>query len=399
MYNITVLKKKGRNYMQNKFTVISGADISGSCYLLELNGCRILFDCGSRSGAPYSDHPDIPSPETIDAIFISHAHLDHVSSLAYAAAVCKNARIFMSEQTKEFTRYQLAATIGNYIGAMTDALRFHNSLMTELVMNRIETVPLYTPLEYKTSHGIRYSFYLFDAGHVPGAIMVCLEIEGHKVMYTGDFSAFETSITSPMSFAGGFEPDTMILCGTHARRKDYSIESCNPMYEIERKLRDAYCKNRRIVIPVSQLTKGLELLSLLEGMISCGDFPKSDIYIEQNLLSLASYFEHIDVAFKFPLFSRPLSEWRSDNKAQGPTIVFEKASGDLSRYAGYTRLGVEFTLHADYFDILNVIEAASPSRLFIVHAGSGSCQPLLDEGERLGIGEIIYTENKQSYPI
>ena len=385
--------------MENRFTVISGADISGSCYLLELNGCRILFDCGSRTGAPYNEHPDIPSPETVDAIFISHAHLDHIGALAYAAAACKNALIFMSEQTKGFTRYQLAATIGNYIGAKTDALRFHNSLMTELVMNRIETVPLYTAIEHKTSHGTRYGFYLVDAGHVPGAIMICLEIDGHKVMYTGDFSAFETAITSPMNFVGGFEPDTMILCGTHARQKNYSIESNNPMYEIERKLREAYCKNKRIVIPVSQLTKGLELLRLLETLISNGDFPRSDIYIEPNLMGLASYFEHIDLTFKFPLFSKPLSHWKNNTNPQRPIIVFEKANCDMSLYPNHTRLNVEFTLHADYFDILNLISTANPSRLFIVHTGAGKSNPLLEEKLNPNLHEIIYTENNQSYPI
>ena len=78
----------------NTLNVLGGADIGGSCYLAELEGVRILFDCGVRLNTPYSDHPVIPSPETIDLIFLSHAHLDHIGALAYTAAVCRNARIF-----------------------------------------------------------------------------------------------------------------------------------------------------------------------------------------------------------------------------------------------------------------------------------------------------------------
>ena len=122
----------------NNLSVLSGADIGGSCYLLELYDTRILFDCGIRVGSAYTDHSDIPSPETIDAIFVSHAHLDHMGAIAYTAAVCKNAKIYMTEQTKEFVRYQLAATIAEYIGADTDDLRFHNRILCELIMNRIQ---------------------------------------------------------------------------------------------------------------------------------------------------------------------------------------------------------------------------------------------------------------------
>lgn len=383
--------------MKNSLTVISGADIGGSCYLLDLYGVRILFDCGIRAGSEYTEHTDIPSPETIDAIFISHAHLDHMGAIAYTAAVCKNAKIYMTAYTKEFVQYQLAATIGEYIGAYTDDLKFHNRILCRLIMNRVETVDFLEKKHFIAANGETCKFSLFHAGHIPGAAMVFLKVRAKTVLYTGDFSACDTKLTFPYSIPDEVKAETVIMCGTHSNDPDYEVYSNDALSEVTRRIYSALSRNARLVIPVSQLTKGLELLALLDEMISNETFPKSNIYLEEDLWELSRYYEQTSDTFRLPWYIKPLSELDVVDSPK-PIIVFEHTGCDMRRYPGFKRVNAEFTLHADYRDLVDFLWKKNPRRVFIVHAASGE-GALLDELLSKDLECIVYTENKAVYDI
>lgn len=377
-------------------SILSGADFGGSCYLLEMDGVRILFDCGVKTGSAYTDHPIIESPETIDAIFISHAHLDHMGAIAYAAAVCKNAKIYMTAHTKEFMRYQLAATIAEYIGADTDDLKFNNRILCELVMNRIETVEYDKKLSFNAK-GKTCHFSLFHAGHIPGAAMIYLKINNRTFLYSGDFSALETQLTFPYIFPGTVKADVLLLCGTHADDKNYTIVEQNALSAATHKLFDSFGRCSKVVIPVTQLTKGLEIIATLENLIDNGDFPECPIYIEPDLWDLASYYEQRSDTFRIPSYAKPLSKWSKDNE-ESRTIIFEKAKYDNKKYKLFKRLNVDFTLHADYPDIVNMINTVQPKKVFVVHT-AGKTEALCSESFD-GCNPIVtYTKNTAIYNI
>lgn len=382
----------------NQLSILSGADIGGSCYLLELYGTRILFDCGTRVKSAYTEHPDIPSPETVDAIFVSHAHLDHMGAVAYTAAVCKNARIYMTEQTKEFVRYQLAATIAEYIGADTDDLRFHNRILCELIMNRIQTIKYREKVCFQALNGQKCYFSMFHAGHVPGAAMIYMQIKDKTVLYTGDFAAYDTYLTCPYSLPDNINPEIMILCGTHANNPDYEVYSQNALSRVENRMYNALSRNSKFVIPVSQLTKGLEILAMLEDMIAKNKFRRSDIYLEPNLWELARYYERISETFRLPDYIRPLSKWKNINNPKSPIIVFENTECDMSKYPNHTKVNAEFTLHADYQDLLNFIRARDPRQVYVVHAPAGN-EALCGEVFNSNLKRIVYTKNREIYDI
>lgn len=378
--------------------ILSGANIGGSCYLLELNDTRILFDCGVCVGSAYTDHPDIPSPESIDAIFISHAHLDHMGAIAYVAALCKNAHIYMTEQTKVFVRYQLAATIAEYIGADTDDLQFHNRILCELIMNRIQTIGYKDKVCFTTKNGQKCWFSLFPAGHVPGAAMVYISIQNKKILYTGDFAAYSTALTFPYSLPPEIKPDILILCGTHANDPDYEVFNQNPLSRVEKYLYAAVSRNSRIVIPIFQLTKGLEILATLEDRIQTHIFPGSQIYLEPNLWELANRYERSSETFRMPEYIKPLTEWRNVDRPEKPIIVFERSKCDMTKYANYAQVPADFTLHADYKDLIDLIQTVNPKKVFIVHAGEGN-GALRKETWSRELNCMIYTRNHTSYEL
>ncbi len=381
----------------NTLKILSGADIGGSCYLLELYGARILFDCGSRAGSSYTEHPEIPDPETVDAIFISHAHIDHMGAIAYTAAVCKNARIFMSEQTRELVRFQLAATIAEYIGASTDALRFNNRILCQFIMNRIETVGYRDKNIFVTQGGVKCCFSLFHAGHVPGAAMIYLKVGDRKVLYTGDFAAFETPLTCPCSLPDAINPDIMIMCGTHANKPHFEMLSENALNTMENRIISAVSRNGRILIPVSQLTRGLEVIATVSSLMDYGDIPATtELFLEENLWRLAYSFTESSDSFILPSCARPLSEWENLTTAKNPRIVLESSGYNGDLYPNHTKVSSQFTLHADYRDLVELINRMKPSQLYVVHvAGTGDC--LKNEPLTRRLTRIEYTENGGCY--
>ncbi len=383
--------------MNKYLTVLAGSGIGGSCYLLELYGVRILLDCGAHIGSSYTDTLSIPSPETIDAIFLSHSHLDHMGAIAYAAAVCTNAKIFMTEQTTAFTRYQLAATIADYIGADTEDLRFHNRILCQLVMNRVSVVNYKKGARFTALNGKECRFAFFPAGHVPGAAMTYLHVGDHTVLYTGDFSACSTALTYPYHIQG-ISPKTLVLCGTHATNSNYVNVANNVLDRVASNIQRAIARNSRIVIPVSQLTKGLEILALLQDRIANGQLPPCDLFVEEHLFDLARYYERSSETFRMPQGTKPLSLWVNNTRPPRPIIVFERSDCNMSNYPNHTRVNAEFTLHADYDDLVKLIEVTAPENVFVVHAAAGK-EALKEERFSHNLKSLIYTKDNTKYTI
>lgn len=376
-------------------TVLGGADIGGSCYLIESNGVRILCDCGIKNGNSYTEHPEIPEPEKIDAVFISHAHMDHMGALAYVAAVCGNAYIFMSEDTAEFTRYQLDSTVAQYIKADSDDLKYHNMLLCNLVMSRVTVVDFCSVMKFTARNGTVCQYSLFHAGHVPGGAMLYVKIGKERILYTGDFSANQTALTSAFSLPPlRGQIDTVVMCATNANRPNIEIygDALGAMKDrISQKLTSA----RRLLMHIPQLTKGLEILKLIDDMYRDGEIPRCTVYVEAGLYKLARRFEYTSHTFRLPSYIKLLPEEIPENGT--PAVVIVQSYTLKLRYRKFYEIRSDFSLHADYGDITSLIDDIAPERVYVVHYASGDEPALQQRYMASRIPDIIYTENNASY--
>ena len=76
-------------------------EVTGSCTLLEANGKRILIDCGMEQGEDIYENQDLPSsPAYIDAILLTHAHIDHSGLIPQMVAQGYEGPIYATEATK-----------------------------------------------------------------------------------------------------------------------------------------------------------------------------------------------------------------------------------------------------------------------------------------------------------
>ena len=84
--------------------------VTGSCYLLEACGKRIIIDCGLRQGRDDNDYPnDILSfdPRTIDAVVVTHAHIDHSGRIPLLKARGFSGSIYATRLTGELLQIML----------------------------------------------------------------------------------------------------------------------------------------------------------------------------------------------------------------------------------------------------------------------------------------------------
>ncbi|MBR5311981.1 MAG: MBL fold metallo-hydrolase [Clostridia bacterium] len=386
----------------NTLTVLGGADIGGSCYLVELEGVRILFDCGVRLNTPYTEHPDIPSPETIDLIFLSHAHIDHIGAIAYTAAACRNARIFATPATCDFLRYQLSETIAEYIGADTDELRFSSRLLCQLVLNRIETAEFHERTEIHLrcpergqEASVKFSF--FPAGHIPGAAATYLRIGQHSLLYSGDFYLRPTPLTAPCSLPEGLRPDILLLCGTYANRLQ-TAESAPTIASIKKNFACMFRQNCRLLVRCGQLTKGLEMLALTDDLIREGHLPRIPVFIDEGLWQLALHYERTS-GFRLPSYMNPLSA-RKEYTGREIVFLLQSTAAKNTEFASYAAVNTNFSLHADGAELISFVRNLRPRKVFVVHAAPRNAQssPLADAllDDKIC---VTHTENERMYSL
>ena len=97
--------------MKVQINFLGGAlEVGASCIFLKINNKNILMDCGIRQSASKDPLPDfriIQELGGVDAIIVSHAHLDHTGSLPIISKEYPNARIYMNNMTKDLVRVLL----------------------------------------------------------------------------------------------------------------------------------------------------------------------------------------------------------------------------------------------------------------------------------------------------
>ena len=258
------------------FDFLGGAlEIGGSAILLQIDQKNILFDSGIRQGANKDPLPNFQRVQELgglDAIIISHAHLDHIGSLPLISKEYPYARIYMNHMTKDLVRVQL-----------------YDSL--KVMKNREAEIPLYAeqdvadtlnrifPIGYEVRFPIFDEIYLtlYNAGHIAGASFCYLQGKEGNVFYSGDFSVFSQRTIEGAKLQK-LRPDVAIIEATYGDR-------LHTNREIEEKalihlINEAIDQNGKVLIPAFALGRAQEVLLILKGAMNKGSLKKVKVYVD-----------------------------------------------------------------------------------------------------------------------
>ena len=201
-----------------------------------------MLDCGMHPGRegiqslPYFDH--IVDPKQIELLLVTHFHVDHCAGLPYFTEKTDfDGEIYMTHPTKSIYNYVLQDFV-KVSGTPSDEQLFDEKDI-ENTLNKIKTIDYHQTVEFG---GIKFTAY--RAGHVLGAAMFLLEIDGLKILYTGDYSREEDRHLKPAEVIFDTEIDVLIVESTYGVQKHESRnvrESTFTKYVEEIVLRGGKC--------------------------------------------------------------------------------------------------------------------------------------------------------------
>jgi metallo-beta-lactamase family protein len=177
-------------------------EVTGSCHLIEVQGRRVLLDCGliqgSRQDEARNREPFPFDPQTIDAVVLSHAHIDHSGRIPLLVRAGFRGPVYCQEATRDLCRIMLrdAAYLNERDADWSNRKRQRKGLpLVEPLYDRRDAAaalrvfrPLHYDQRYPVAPGIELR--LRDAGHILGSAIVELWLEEgdlrRKLVFSGD---------------------------------------------------------------------------------------------------------------------------------------------------------------------------------------------------------------------
>ncbi|MCS7097186.1 MAG: beta-CASP ribonuclease aCPSF1 [Candidatus Methanomethylicia archaeon] len=256
-------------------------EVGRSAILLETSESRVLLDCGVKPGFthPLQSFPRIDVPEfsieNLDAVIISHAHLDHCGFLPY-----------LFKYGYEGPVYCTSPTLDLMILLLVDYLQVagKEGIKPPYSMQDIQELVLHTiPIEYNEVTDIapdtRLTFY--NAGHVLGSAIVHLHIgDGeYNVVYTGDFKFGRTKLLEPASYIFP-RVEALIIEGTYGAPTDILPQRIEAEAKIIEIIIKTINKGGKVLIPVLSVGRAQEILLLLNEAFKLNYIKPVPVYVE-----------------------------------------------------------------------------------------------------------------------
>lgn len=332
----------------------SGAaqEVTGSCHILRVGTRTVLLDCGlfqGRRSESREKNLRLPLPvEDIDAIVLSHAHIDHAGRLPYLVAQGYRGTIWATSATRDLCALMLADSA--YIQEKdADFLERHGRPHAEplyRVEDATRTLEQMIGMPYRkwfeVTDGVRAMYT--EAGHILGSASVVLELQegatSRRVVFSGDIGRHDLPIIrNPEPPTGGAD---VILCeSTYGNRDHESVDGARD--ELGRVVRETAARGGRVLIPAFAVGRTQELVYDLHALHRAGKIPSIPIFIDSPLATAATsvfamhpevfdqsehLIRHTGELFDFPLvkFTRDVSESKALNTLRGPMVIIA-ASG------------------------------------------------------------------------
>jgi metallo-beta-lactamase family protein len=323
--------------------------VTGSRFLLDRDGHRLLVDCGLFQGLKQlrllNWNPTPFDPRSVEAVILTHAHIDHSGYLPRLVKAWFEGPIYCSAATRDLAEILLrdAAKLQEEDAEYANRKGFskhHPALPLFTEDDAVAAIKLMRPVEEGDwFEAATFSGKLHRTGHILGACFVEMVAPGPEpttLVFSGDLGRYD----APMHADPEPRPecDTLILESTYGDRQ-HSILS------LEDQLREPFmdCIRRRgtILIPAFAVARAQLVLLLLRGLMDAGHLPNIPIHIDSPMAvdvtniyrryagSASLDVPRADLYPKGVQFHRTVDESKKLNHLSGPRIIIS-ASGMLT---------------------------------------------------------------------
>ena len=269
--------------------------VTGSMHLLEIDGQRILLDCGLFQGSrqlTYERNLTFPfDPKSIDAVILSHAHIDHSGNLPNLVKQGFTGSVWSTPATRDLC----VAMLQDSGHIQEQDASYVNKKRTRQGLPPIE--PLYTQLDavqavrkfvsidygrdFAVAPGVNVSFH--DAGHILGSAIVVLSIaEGtqqRRLVFSGDVGRHGMAILRDPEVVS--EADFLIMESTYGNRRHESREQAQQV--LRRVINETHRHHGKVIIPAFAVGRTQELVYALQQLTISQKIPDLSMYVDSPL--------------------------------------------------------------------------------------------------------------------
>ena len=269
--------------------------VTGSKYLLSINSKKILVDCGLFQGYKelrLRNWDKLPvDPHSIDAVIITHAHIDHTGYLPLLVKNGFKGKIYSSSGTKALCSILLPdsghlqeeeAKLANRYGYSKHkpALPLYTEDEAREALNHFETVDF----------GVRHvlfddcSFELYRAGHIIGASFIKIKNANTSILFSGDIGRPNDSVMQPPTIIE--EADYIVMESTYGDRLH---DTTNPLPQIGKVINETVKRGGSIIVPAFAVGRAQSLLYYISQLKKSGEIPDVPVYLDSPMAINASH--------------------------------------------------------------------------------------------------------------
>jgi len=239
-------------------------EVGRSCFLLQTPNSKVLLDCGLSTGASGEDqYPILTASDfdikSLDAIILSHAHLDHCGFIPYLYKMGYEGPLYCTPPTRELAALLQMDTIDLMQKEYGKSL-YTSTDIKEMIKHTI-------PLKYKEITDITPDIRLIfeNAGHLLGSAITHLNIANGKrnIIYTGDLKYSLSNLLDP-AFTQFMRSECLIMESTYGGPNDITARLEDAEKELVQIIEETKAKGGKILIPSFAVGRGQEIMVILD---------------------------------------------------------------------------------------------------------------------------------------
>lgn len=373
-----------------------GRQVGRSCLFLQTPESRILLDCGVDVASDQDAYPLLEAPEfnlqELDAVIISHSHLDHCGFVPYLFKYGYKGPVYCTKPTRDV----MALLTLDYVKIMRSEGKepiYTSEHIKEMVKHTV--CPDYDEVTDVTPD-VRITLY--NAGHILGSSMVHLHIGNglHNLLYTADMKFGRTRLLDP-AITRFPRLETLMIESTYGGKDNVLA----PRGEQEGQIRDiidrTIGRGGKVLIPVLGSGRAQEVMVLIEGMIRSGRIKEVPVFVDGMVWDITAihtaYPEFLNNAVRKLIF----------HKDQNPFLhpIFKEVGSQKERMQIIEETGPCIILatsgmlvggpSVEY--LRHLADNPKNSLVFVCYQGEGSLGRRLQRGEKeINYGSVAKPE-------
>lgn len=304
----SITRAPRENYEQfARVTTLGGfRQVGRSASLLMTRDSKILIDCGvdpTNDNTPYFNAPELMPLTDIDAVVITHAHMDHCGLLPVLFKYGYDGPVYCTAPTRDI----MALMQLDFIKLANAECKRQPYEGADVRKEILHVIPL--PYEQTTDISPDVRLTLYNAGHILGSSMAHFHIGNgfHNVVFSGD-TKFEKTWLFNAANTRFNKLQSLIIESTYGGRNDMQASRADASRELHDLLQQATENGGKVLIPVFAVGRSQEVMLVIEEMMRAGRLPRIPVYLDGMIWEATAihtaYPEFLNSSLKTQIFQQ-----------------------------------------------------------------------------------------------